>query len=507
MFKLSFASTVLHLRGDKLIKQPLVDNNKNVLLWNGEIYQAFHDKILKNENDSQALLKHLSYCRDKDSIFDVLSSIKGPYSFIYWSNTFKKLWFGRDFLGRRSLCWSLKFNENLFKISSIANIEDELSQKSIKWEEVPTDAIYCIDLKKFLFLKENIESYKWSCDPTGYEINAGSILKSPVYCQLNQSLPYPDKSLNIPDSVVNEFIKVLEDSVKIRTETFNHICSDCYYNQKLSQKLNCTHAFVSVCFSGGLDSTLLALILEKFIPIQNPIDLLNVAFEEDAPDRLTGLESWEELKKLKPLRKWNFIQIDVNREDLRKSRDTHIKHLIYPLNTVLDDSIGCALWFASKGVGILKNNESNMRVYKSPSRVIFLGMGIDEQLSGYTRHRSVFKKKSWAGLIEEVSFELKRIAYRNLGRDDRIVSDHQREARYPYLDENLINFLNSLPIWMKVNLNLERGKGEKLLLRLAAKKLKLLNASKIVKRAIQFGSRIAKLESKKEKGSDLCLRL
>ena len=34
-------------------------------------------------------------------------------------------------------------------------------------------------------------------------------------------------------------------------------------------------------------------------------------------------------------------------------RTQHISHLIYPLNTVLDDSIGCALWFAARGNGSL----------------------------------------------------------------------------------------------------------------------------------------------------------
>ena len=34
-------------------------------------------------------------------------------------------------------------------------------------------------------------------------------------------------------------------------------------------------------------------------------------------------------------------------------RDNHIGDLVYPHTTVLDDSIGCALWFAAGGKGLL----------------------------------------------------------------------------------------------------------------------------------------------------------
>lgn len=36
-------------------------------------------------------------------------------------------------------------------------------------------------------------------------------------------------------------------------------------------------------------------------------------------------------------------------------RSRHVSHLVSPLNTVLDDSIGCALWFAARGIGRLRS--------------------------------------------------------------------------------------------------------------------------------------------------------
>lgn len=82
-----------------------------------------------------------------------------------------------------------------------------------------------------------------------------------------------------------------------------------------------------------------------------------------------------------------------------------------------------------------------------------------------------------------------------------------RSCSFPYLDEEVVSFLNSLPVWQKADLTLPRGVGEKLLLRLAARRLGLGQSSVLPKRAMQFGSRIAKMEDKKEKASDKCTRL
>lgn len=44
-------------------------------------------------------------------------------------------------------------------------------------------------------------------------------------------------------------------------------------------------ASIAVLFSGGIDSTLIARLLDLTLPKQEQIDLVNLAFREDAPDR------------------------------------------------------------------------------------------------------------------------------------------------------------------------------------------------------------------------------
>ncbi|CAH8655539.1 unnamed protein product [Schistosoma haematobium] len=79
----------------------------------------------------------------------------------------------------------------------------------------------------------------------------------------------------------------------------------------------------------------------------------------------------------------------------------------------------------------------------------------------------------------------------------RIISAHGRMPRLPYLDERIVNFLAKIPLEFKINPDLPKGQGEKFLLRQVASMLNLNYASKQPKRAMQFGSRVAKAEGSK----------
>ena len=106
--------------------------------------------------------------------------------------------------------------------------------------------------------------------------------------------------------------------------------------------------------------------------------------------------------------------------------------------------MGCAVWFASRAKGTI---HSSANIYESPCRLLLLGMGADELFGGYMRHRTTLRHKGWDALTQELNFEIARISERNLGRDDRIVSDHGRQSRLPYLDENVIEYVQRLKPW------------------------------------------------------------
>nr|XP_009672154.1 PREDICTED: asparagine synthetase domain-containing protein 1 [Struthio camelus australis]XP_009672155.1 PREDICTED: asparagine synthetase domain-containing protein 1 [Struthio camelus australis] len=581
-----FSGHVLHLRG-LMTPQPLEDANNNIFLWNGEIFDGVHVGSL--ENDTEIMFHRLTLCSSEVDILSLFSSLRGPWSFIYYQGSRDCLWFGRDYFGRRSLLW--QFSNEADKAVCLTSVS-VYSECGKEWQEVPASGIFKIDLKACATTKSlslTLFPWKYSCTEKTEEMFINVLdqiskgLPNHIPLVTNESklcLTAPVIPLNktIADALgEHQCTNVSNNNHTVSVETLQAFLAD-EHKKKLVHRLidvlseavkkrvlalfrvkdgktreipstPTSKAHVAVLFSGGIDSMVIAALADQHVPLEEPIDLLNVAFKIkgqskqkraskkhidqeiqldllscqenyegvdvktddhlicfDVPDRITGRAGLKELKAINPLRTWNFVEVNVRLEELKKLRQQRISHLIYPLDTVLDDSIGCAVWFASRGEGFL-SNQGELEPYKSSAKVVLTGIGADEQLAGYSRHRVCFKKYGLEGLNKEIGMEVDRISSRNLGRDDRIIGDHGKEARFPFLDEDVVSFLNSLPISEKADLTLPRGIGEKLILRLAAVELGLTASAVLPKRAVQFGCRIAKLESNSEKASDTCSRL
>ncbi|XP_031832233.2 asparagine synthetase domain-containing protein 1 [Nomia melanderi] len=539
-----FAASVLWMQGSNMNVQPAIDSVGNILLWNGDVFCG----TLAQDNicDTNVILSSL---RSSSNVISVFKEIQGPYSFIYFQKSSNRLYFGRDIIGRHSLLMKLNTDENSLTLTSVAT-------KQIKGIiEVPVVGIFMMNLSD---LRVNLACYPWRKPDLRFtnvikalemHLNVDIAIKKTIIASdtitniyLNPSIKdlecfennfYCEHSYNTLDYLlqykdiyerVDHLSQLLHKAVEVRIRKQPRFCKNCIKLSLNGENITCSHTKIGVLFSGGLDSAILTLIADKYVPENECIDLVNVAFEKpvnasiksnknyekqveqdqyDVPDRKTGRQTFSELLSICPKRQWNFVEVNVTQAELQKYRSLRICHLLYPLCTILDESLGCAVWFASRAEGTLSTSN---HFYESPCRVLLLGMGADELFGGYMRHRTILKHKGWNALAEELNIELSRIAERNLGRDDRVVSDHGRQSRLPYLDESIVEYVQQLKPWERCypTDKMPSGLGDKLLLRLLAYKLGFRNTATFPKRAFQFGSRIA---NSKENAKDISNRL
>ncbi|GBF97063.1 hypothetical protein Rsub_09536 [Raphidocelis subcapitata] len=279
---------------------------------------------------------------------------------------------------------------------------------------------------------------------------------------------------------------------------------------------------VMVLFSGGVDSTLLAALAHAALPPGAPVDLVNVCFDSGAsPDRLAARDALAELAAAAPGRAWRLIEVDASLADADAARP-RLLALLAPAGVVMDLNIGAALWLAARGEGRLVTpadlaaggggsggeGEGGAAapprappLVRSAAAVVLLGSGADEQAAGYGRHRTAARLGGARGLAGELASDFRRLWSRNLGRDDRLVSDHGREARAPFLDEGVVAALLGVPLSLLLDARLPLGRGDKMVLREALRSLGLPRAAAREKRAIQFGSRIGRLANLRDFGS------
>lgn len=339
-------------------------------------------------------------------------------------------------------------------------------------------------------------TYPWSSEPVDrhHELQK-------LYPSVNATAPEPcslprDRSRPFYRDVVDQFEKSLEEAVRIRTNTI----------PPRLDPTDTSFSRVAVMYSGGVDCAVLARLLHEVLEPEDSIDLLNVSFENprsianarkldatfdkiyDTPDRLTGIQGYLELCEVCPTRTWRFVEINIPYEEAQAAKED-VLDMMFPNDSIMDFSIALAFYFCARGRGQLLGQDG---VYETKAKVFFSGLGADEQLGGYSRHSAAFRQGGYPAVVMELQMDLDRIPSRNLGRDDRILANFAREVRWPFLDESVVTLLSLLRVDQKMDFDMEGG--EKIILREVGRKLGIHLASQEKKRAIQFGSRSARME-------------
>ena len=95
-------------------------------------------------------------------------------------------------------------------------------------------------------------------------------------------------------NISQTFLNQLQRAVQRRIMNLPTLCRQCKRSSySILRPINgCQHAKIAILFSGGIDSSALAVLVDRNLPTSEPIDLLNVAFFSDTftppADRQTG---------------------------------------------------------------------------------------------------------------------------------------------------------------------------------------------------------------------------
>lgn len=451
---------------NKYNRQPYLFKNL-VLTFNGEIYN-FNELVnyikensnLSNEfsSDSELLIK-LIYILVLENDFNLLNAIKktinmvrGDYSFGVFDGEdivlcrdkigVKPLYYGfnnkiKAFASEKKALWTLGICEinTLYPGHILYNWED-IPPKQYPWNNIPND------------------SFSSSGDGS-----KGDCFVSSVYGSSKGNIKYtPNDYYKIQLRLKDILIKSIED----RTNYLNKI---------------------GLIFSGGVDSSILAIILKDLSMKKGFEFKLYSVGTENSKDLRSSIEFASKMDMP--------IKTLIITEDMVKDSLNKVLIAIEEAN-LMKLGVGMTTYLSTK---LLKEDNCN---------VALSGQGADELFGGYNRYLKSFDNKNpYLKLDLNLKYDIENIFHVNLERDDACSMINGVELRVPFLDERLVKYGLNIPPEFKI-----KSKDDNLrkhILRDTAFNMGLPHQwAYRPKKAAQYGSGIHKiLEKKVLKGIDL----
>ncbi len=455
--------------------QPISNEDGNIqIVFNGEIYN-FHElrkdliekgHIFSTNSDTETILH--AYEEYGESCVELL---RGMFAIAIWDNNSKKLFLARDRFGVKPLFYYYKNETFVFasEIKSLLKFPD--LQASLREESLPEYLFYRYmpapftmfnDIKKFMPGTIAL----WS---------DGNLVESRYYT------PYDSNIKNkkvIPEKPVEKFLSLLDESVEIR------MISDVPFG-----------AFLS----GGLDSSSIVALMSKHSSL--PVKTFTIAFSEDAYSE----ESYADLisKKFKTEHSVLTVTPDHLMDELPKLirfRDAPVsepadipiymlsKYAAQSVKMVLsgegsDEMLGGYPKHAYESLGtfyryipeLLRHGMIEPLIKSLPYRfyrwkTAIINLGINDQDERFVRWFGSLTKKEVSQLlgIQSINWNENQIQFSSnnlnsplrkllffdqtswlpdnlLERGDRMTMAASIEARMPFMDHKLSEYVSSLP--------------------------------------------------------------
>ena len=455
-------------------KQPIILNDL-VLVFNGEIYnfnklESFLKENCQNytesKSDSQLLANLINHYYNQyidennedvllKSVETVLQQLDGDYSFAIYDKKFNNIALSRDSIGVKPLFYGIDDKKGLNGFAS---------EKKALWKAGIAD--------------ENI-----------YDLSPGSVL-------------YNWKLIDFEDNLINRILSVdfkekrnqyddYKDYLDLKDsyEVYKELLMDDLYSAVLKRVENITD--VGLIFSGGVDSSILALILKEIAQKRNDTNTVEEGIVKPLNVKLysVGVENSQDIKFSKKIAEELNLPLKTFIID-----ETTVKESIKPVLTAIEDDnimklgVGMTIYLATKAM-----KEDGIKVALS-------GQGADELFGGYNRYLKHFEENSlidaYFSLDEEIYHDIANMYHVNLERDDAVSMANGVELRVPFLDKDIIDLALDIPGKFKIKNSEDLLR--KHILRDSAKSMGVPDYIALrPKKAAQYGSGINKILKKK----------
>ncbi|GBE59613.1 Asparagine synthase family protein, putative [Babesia ovata] len=234
-----------------------------------------------------------------ESTIEALMGLTGSFSIVYVSFRSNAIYVFKDEIGTRSLLWGHH--------GGVITITDVALGTHAEWYEIPPEFMITI--------RDGIKV-----------VNRGQTMLRKLCNQTK--IAY--SRLTIAD--VNNAIQLVYDGI---SRAVTELCNSRTVRDR-----------VTILFSGGLDSSLLACMVAQHVKDIECIELVNVAFKPKvAPDRITAICTFEDLTRIYPEVNFKLILVDVETEEYKKVEPELMKRIM-PNNTHMDLNIAAALYYA-----------------------------------------------------------------------------------------------------------------------------------------------------------------
>lgn len=391
--------------------QPIEIDNLKVIL-DGRIYSPLFGK-----SEIYRLLRH----HGVEGVEKIIAETEGSFALAILSG--KRLILGRDCIG----AVPLYFSEN-GKLLAFA------SERKALWRIGMRD--------------EDIRSF-----PPG---NVAEIRKDKIFLRQVKVIEKPkDELINAEEGILETLHTLLSEAVK--------------------RRLYGLDGRVSVAFSGGLDSSIIAALLKMA-----HVDALLIT---------VGLEGSKDLE---------------HAENVAREIGLRFKAETYTIEDV-KETLPKVLWLIEEANGL----KASIKIpeywaaevsLKMNHKIMFLGEGADELFGGYYKYLREYKRS-----MEEIKTSLfldVASLYKSLESSEKIFASHGMEARFPYADYELTMFALKIPVLMKISS--ENDSLRKRILRRYAEYICLpVEVYLRPKKAIQYGTGVSRALKKIAKKNGL----